>query len=186
MASFEDVHVAWLVTSCGPAVVLAVARSWVLPPTAPIRKLPVTETYWSVAVGVGDGDEGEEEDEEFEEEPPHVLARRTAAPRTASLGMKATGDVRLAAIAASLCVRDGHRMPRVWTGVLPEFLPSSSIYRRIPADAPASPSVNTRESAAAGHPHALRELAGDTLGALSGSLCPLGRAGLPQPEREAR
>jgi hypothetical protein len=45
IASFEELQVAWLVTSCGPDMVLANARSWVLPPTAPIRKLPVTETY---------------------------------------------------------------------------------------------------------------------------------------------
>jgi hypothetical protein len=43
--SLEDCQLAWLVTSCDPDVVLAFAFSCAVPPTAPIRKLPVTETY---------------------------------------------------------------------------------------------------------------------------------------------
>ena len=49
--SLEELQVARLVTSCDPAVVFAFARNCVVPPTEPIRKLPVTETYWIEAAG---------------------------------------------------------------------------------------------------------------------------------------
>ena len=49
--SLEEAHVAWLVTSCDPDVVYAIARTCVVPPTAPSRKVPVTDTYWTVTAG---------------------------------------------------------------------------------------------------------------------------------------
>jgi hypothetical protein len=92
----EERQVAWLVTSCGPEVAWALARSWVVPPTVAIWKVPVTETYWAAATGADDGDDGEDE------EPPQAPAPRTQAPPRATIRKRATTEARRAITAASL------------------------------------------------------------------------------------